>query len=102
MWLWAGHREGLPCIQPRPALPAHCPQLLAAAQFIFEEKYLVQYRAPVLLAVGLEGFWGVSLCCLALPLLQHVRGPDGLPLDNLQQAIAVSQCSCCDVAGGAC
>ena len=68
----------------------------------FEEKYLVQYRAPVLLAVGLEGFWGVSLCCLALPLLQHVRGPDGLPLDNLQQAIAVSQCSCGDVAGGAC
>ncbi|KAL4418661.1 hypothetical protein ABPG77_003579 [Micractinium sp. CCAP 211/92] len=49
-------------------------QLLAATQFIVEEKYLVKYRAPVLMAVGMEGFWGLVLSCVALPVLQYVRG----------------------------
>ncbi|PRW18296.1 Solute carrier family 35 member F6 [Chlorella sorokiniana] len=63
-------------------------QLLAASQFIVEEKYLVKYRAPVLLAVGMEGFWGLALCSLALPALQHIRGGDGLPLDSFTAAWA--------------
>lgn len=51
----------------------------------------MQYRAPVLLAVGVEGAWGVAICALALPLLTAVRGPGGLPIDSLTQALAVSR-----------
>ncbi|KAL4853473.1 Solute carrier family 35 member F6 [Chlorella vulgaris] len=61
-------------------------QLLAAACIIVEEKYLVRYRAPVLLAVGLEGFWGLALCCAALPALSLIQGPGGRPLDSFGQA----------------
>ncbi|KAI3435485.1 hypothetical protein D9Q98_001551 [Chlorella vulgaris] len=61
-------------------------QLLAAACIIVEEKYLVRYRAPVLLAVGLEGFWGLALSCAALPALSLIQGPEGRPLDSFGQA----------------
>lgn len=40
-------------------------------------------------AVGMEGFWGVLLSCAVLPLLGSVRGPDGLPLDSLGEAVQV-------------
>ena len=63
-------------------------QVLNAMQFILEEKYLVQYRAPVLLAVGLEGAWGLVICALATPFLSQIRGPDGLPLDSFGEAFA--------------
>lgn len=39
---------------------------------------------------GLEGFWGLVLCSLALPAVQHIRGPGGLPLDSIAQAIQAS------------
>ena len=68
-------------------------QLAAASQFIIEEKYLAKYRVPALLAVGLEGFWGLVICALALPLLSVIKGPGGLPLDSIPQALAVSACS---------
>ncbi|BDA40609.1 Solute carrier family 35 member F6 [Coccomyxa sp. Obi] len=61
-------------------------QVLAATQFIVEEKYLAKYRVPALLAVGLEGFWGLVLSAIALPVLGVVRGTDGLPLDSATQA----------------
>ncbi|CAL5225386.1 g8193 [Coccomyxa viridis] len=61
-------------------------QLLAATQFIVEEKYLAKYRVPALLAVGLEGFWGLVISAVALPILGVVRGTDGLPLDSTTQA----------------
>jgi hypothetical protein len=66
-------------------------QLLAAACIIVEEKYLVRYRAPVLLAVGLEGFWGLALSCAALPALSLIQGPEGRPLDSFGQAWEVSR-----------
>lgn len=50
----------------------------------------MKLRAPVLLAVGLEGFWGLALACVALPVLEFVRGPDGRPLDSFTEAISVS------------
>lgn len=41
-----------PCRLTNESGALACPlQLLAATQFIVEEKYLVKYRAPVLLAV---------------------------------------------------
>ena len=54
-----------------------------------EEKYLGRYRVPALLAVGLEGFWGLLISLAALPALGALRGPDGLPIDSLPQALRV-------------
>jgi drug/metabolite transporter (DMT)-like permease len=51
-------------------------QAFSALQFVVEEKYVKQYRVPALLAVGLEGFWGLILCCLALPLFQNIQVRD--------------------------
>lgn len=44
---------------------------------------------PALLAVGLEGFWGLAISAVALPILGVVRGTDGLPLDSTTQAFRV-------------
>ncbi len=44
---------------------------------------------PALLAVGLEGFWGLVISAVALPILGMVRGTDGLPLDSTTQAFRV-------------
>ena len=48
-------------------------QVFSALQFVVEEKYVKQYRMPALLAVGLEGFWGLILSCAYLPLFLHLR-----------------------------
>ena len=48
-----------------------------------------RYRVPALLAVGLEGFWGLVLSAIALPILGVVRGSDGFPLDSAKQAFQV-------------
>ncbi len=80
----------LPC--PLGALMGAAPaarQAAAATQFIVEEKYLARYRVPALLAVGLEGFWGLLISLAALPALGALRGPDGRPLDSLPQALRV-------------
>lgn len=57
-------------------------QAFTALQFILEEKYVAKYRVPVLLAVGLEGAWGLLLCACVLPVLATLHGQDGLPLDD--------------------
>lgn len=64
-------------------------QLATALQWIVEEKYMARYHTPALLAVGLEGFWGLVLCIAALPLLTGIKGSDGLPLDDFPQALRV-------------
>ena len=64
-------------------------QLAAAMQFIVEEKYLAKFRVPALLAVGLEGFWGLVISAIALPLLTVVKGPGGVPFDDAIQALRV-------------
>jgi drug/metabolite transporter (DMT)-like permease len=65
-----------------------CAQFLNAAQFIVEEKFLHQLRPPVLLAVGTEGVVGMILCAVALPLLSHVPGPGGTPIDDASTALS--------------
>lgn len=57
-------------------------QLFAALQFIIEEKYMAKYKLPPLLAVGLEGFWGIILSCIALPLCQLVQVRFTLPVST--------------------
>jgi hypothetical protein len=42
-----------------------------------------------LLAVGLEGLWGLVISAVALPVLTVVTGSDGLPLDSVTQALRV-------------
>ncbi|KAF5837360.1 hypothetical protein DUNSADRAFT_4464 [Dunaliella salina] len=61
-------------------------QLFAAAQFILEEKFLAKYRMQPLLAVGVEGAWGVVLSLCALPLLGSMQAPNGLPLEDASAA----------------
>lgn len=43
-------------------------------------------QVPALLAVGLEGCWGLFLCSFLLPVTTLIRGPDGLPLDDAPAA----------------
>jgi drug/metabolite transporter (DMT)-like permease len=44
-------------------------------------------QVPTLLAVGLEGCWGLALSLLVLPVTTLVRGPDGQPLDDAVAAL---------------
>ncbi len=62
-------------------------QIAAAAQFIIEEKFLTQYRVPALLAVGLEGFWGLLICLTIGPWLARVDLFHGRPFDNFSTAL---------------
>ncbi len=39
-------------------------------------------QVPTLLAVGIEGCWGVVLCLVVLPILSVIRANDGLPVDD--------------------
>lgn len=43
-------------------------------------------QVPALLAVGLEGCWGLVLCAFLLPVTTLLRGPDGVPLDDAPAA----------------
>ena len=61
-------------------------QSLSAFQFIVEEKLLSSWRVQPLLAVGLEGVWGLVICSLALPFLPYIKDQDGKPLDDLAAA----------------
>ncbi|WIA13396.1 hypothetical protein OEZ85_006976 [Tetradesmus obliquus] len=62
-------------------------QMFTALQFIMEEKFLVKYKVPALLAVGLEGCWGLLLCCFVLPVTTLVRDKSGMPLDDAVAAV---------------
>ncbi len=64
-----------------------CAQAFNALQFILEEKFLVKYKVPALLAVGIEGCWGLLLCAVALPVLSFVKAGDGLPVDDAAGAV---------------
>eukprot|EP00892_Ulva_mutabilis_P004515 jgi/Ulvmu1/2435/UM134_0016.1 len=63
-------------------------QVFAALQYVVEEKYVKHYRVPASLAVGLEGFWGLILSCILLPLFQNLPGPmgRGSPVDDVRGA----------------
>ncbi|KAF8058115.1 SLC35F6 [Scenedesmus sp. PABB004] len=63
-------------------------QMFTALQFILEEKFLVKYKVPALLAVGLEGCWGLVLCAVVLPLASSITGADGRPLDDAREAVS--------------
>ena len=51
------------------------------------------WQVPALLAVGLEGCWGLVICAFALPLLTVVPGPGGKVIDDLPQAWRVRTCT---------
>ena len=67
-------------------------QAVTALQFILEEALLSRHRLPALLAVGLEGAWGLVLCAAALPLLgAPFSRPDGSlapPIDDVHAGLA--------------
>ncbi len=49
-------------------------QAFTASQFVIEEKIMTKYRIPAIKAVGLEGFFGLALTCLAVPILHFSIG----------------------------
>jgi drug/metabolite transporter (DMT)-like permease len=49
-------------------------QCFTATQFVVEEKIMHMYRIPSLKAVGLEGFFGLALTALAVPILHGTVG----------------------------
>ena len=71
-------------------------QVFAALQFVVEEKYVKHYRIPASLAVGLEGFWGLILSCLLLPLFQNVTVRARPPRSMLARHRASGRRKLCD------
>jgi hypothetical protein len=61
-------------------------QVVAALQFIVEEKFLSKYSVPPHIAVGLEGFWGLIICAVSFPLLGMLRQSNGEPIDDFSVA----------------
>jgi len=62
-------------------------QVFQAIQFIVEEKFLVKYHTPVLLAIGSEGIWGLLVVSLSLLVVRIPGGADGGRIDDLHQAL---------------
>jgi len=62
-------------------------QVFQAIQFIVEEKFLVKYHTPVLLAIGSEGIWGLLVVSLSLFVVRIPGGADGGRMDDLHQAV---------------
>lgn len=63
-------------------------QLLMATQFVVEEKLMTRFKTPPLLAVGLEGFWGLCMFGITLPLLALLKQSNGQPVESLSLAIS--------------
>lgn len=57
-------------------------QVLAAIQYVVEEKFLSKYDAPPLQVVGWEGFWGLSMCSIVLFVLYWIPGGDAGSMEN--------------------
>jgi drug/metabolite transporter (DMT)-like permease len=47
-------------------------QIVAAAQFVYEEKYIKKHSIPALLAVGLEGLFGMVILSLLLIPMYYI------------------------------
>jgi len=63
-------------------------QVLAAIQFVVEEKFLSKYDAPPLQVVGWEGFWGLSMCTVILFVLYWIPGADYGSMENAIYGLA--------------
>lgn len=62
-------------------------QLFRPGQYILEERVVSRYDCSVAEAVGFEGMFGALVAVAAIPIFMSVRGPDGLPLDDMRQAM---------------
>eukprot|EP00898_Chlorokybus_atmophyticus_P008751 jgi/Chlat1/8878/Chrsp92S08195 len=62
-------------------------QALGGLQVVLEEKFLAKYHVPSMQAVGIEGFWGVLISLIALPILYFVRGQDQGSLESFPEAL---------------
>lgn len=46
-----------------------CAQVIVAVQMVYEQKYVMKYDVPALMAVGLEGLFGMlTLSVLIIPM----------------------------------
>jgi len=65
-------------------------QIIVAIQMVYEEKYLEKYDVPALLAVGLEGFFGVIILSVAIIPMYYIYVPSTFshnPLNRLEDAL---------------
>lgn len=79
----------LAAFAPNPLLGdlmAVAAQLVRPGQYILEERAVTGCDCSVAEAVGWEGAFGALIGLALVPLFHSVRGPDGLPVDNLRQA----------------
>eukprot|EP00127_Corallochytrium_limacisporum_P003252 Clim_evm101s147 gene=Clim_evmTU101s147 len=65
-------------------------QVIVATQFVVEEKVIGKYSVPALQAVGMEGFWGLLLTTLLLPVLQYVQ-VNGKPVEDTIDAFVMME-----------
>lgn len=65
-------------------------QFLASFQLLWEERSLKKYDVSPLLAVGIEGTWGVLVCGLVLLAMYFIPGEDAGSLENIAQTIVQS------------
>ncbi|EFC46438.1 predicted protein [Naegleria gruberi] len=63
-------------------------QILAATQFIVEEKFFSRYDVAPLQAVGWEGYWGLSMTTIVLFVLYWIPGSDYGSAENAVYAFA--------------
>ncbi|KAF0974756.1 hypothetical protein FDP41_006230 [Naegleria fowleri] len=63
-------------------------QILAAIQFVVEEKFFSRYEVAPLQAVGWEGYWGLSMTTIVLFVLYWIPGSDYGSVENAVYAFA--------------
>uniref|UniRef100_A0A914XDT1 Solute carrier family 35 member F6 n=2 Tax=Plectus sambesii TaxID=2011161 RepID=A0A914XDT1_9BILA len=62
-------------------------QVIVAIQMVYEEQYLKKYDVPALLAVGLEGFFGMTILSIAIIPMYYIYVPSTFshnPLNRLE------------------
>lgn len=65
-------------------------QIIVAVQMVYEQKYVIQYNIPPLLAVGLEGLFGAIILSLLLIPFWYIHVPatfSGSPNGRLEDAL---------------
>eukprot|EP00124_Ichthyophonus_hoferi_P002206 Ihof_evm8s141 gene=Ihof_evmTU8s141 len=57
-------------------------QIIVAAQFVVEEKFISKYDIPPMQAVGLEGTWGIMILGVVLLVLQYAAVNGRQPIED--------------------
>lgn len=81
LWIRSVNKHTHTPLKKHRQFPHHCHLLL-----LTPHPCCAALQVPALLAVGLEGCWGLVLCSFLLPVTTLIKGPDGAPLDDAPAA----------------